>query len=151
MRPNTSLSPRQFVLALIMVASGGAFGTLLRDLLSKIDDHQRQFTGWTGYAPLQLQKSWIYYVPWVLLTINFVGVFVATRLLRGRLRGHDPNDPIRLLLITGFFGGLTSYSGLFVDLSVLWHYSIAGCLSVAAGAILSGVFAAWLGLLRFAR
>jgi len=49
---------------------------------------------------------------------------------------------MRLVLVTGFLGGLTSYSGLFVDLATIWHLTIGGCLLVAAGAILSGLFAA---------
>jgi fluoride ion exporter CrcB/FEX len=53
-----------------------------------------------------------------------------------------------VLVITGFFGGLTSYSGLYVDLAAIWHVCVGGCLAVAAGAILSGVFAGWLGLQR---
>jgi len=84
----------------------------------------------------------------MLLAINFLGVFFATRLLRGPLRAHDPNDLTRLLIITGFFGGLTSYSGLFVDLAAIWHLCIGGAIGVALGAVLSGVLAAWLGLLR---
>ena len=152
MRPHTTLSPRQLAFALMAVAAGGAYGTILRDLLLKID---RPFTGWTGYAPLQASspwraaQDWTHSIPWVLLVINVVGVYVATRLLRGPLRGHDPNDPVRLLVITGFLGGLTSYSGLFVDFDLLWHRSIAGCLLVAAMAILSGVLAAELGLKRW--
>ena len=151
MRPNTSLSARQLIFAIVAVAGGGAVGTLLRDVLTKLDHSSVVLTGWTGYAPLQFQFSWAHYIPWALLTINFFGVFGATRLLRGPLKGHDPNDVTRLLVITGFFGGLTSYSGLFVDFDLLWHYSIAGCIFVAAAAILSGFLAAWLGLRRWSR
>ena len=150
MRPHITLTPRQMTFAILAVAGGGAYGTILRDLMLKID---RPFTGWTGYAPLQdsALQDWTHYIPWVLLAINAVGVYGATRLLRGPLRGHDPNDPVRLLIITGFFGGLTSYSGLFVDFDLLWHRSIGGCLIVAATALLSGVLAAELGLRRWPR
>lgn len=85
----------------------------------------------------------------VLLAINMVGAFLATRLLRGPLRHHDPNDRTRILVITGFFGGLTSYSGLFVDLSAIWRVCVGGCLAVALGAVLGGLAAGWLGLVRF--
>jgi fluoride ion exporter CrcB/FEX len=150
MRPNTSLSPRQLLFAILAVAGGGGVGTLLRDLLVKLNDPRCPANGWCGYAPLQNSApKFSDYIPWVLLAINFVGVIAVTRLLRGSLKGHDPNDPARLLIITGFFGGLTSYSGLFVDFDVLWHRSIAGCLLVAAMAIL--FFGAWLGLRRWSR
>jgi fluoride ion exporter CrcB/FEX len=86
-----------------------------------------------------------------LIAINTVGVFVATDLLRHRLRHHDPSDPLRLILVTGFLGGLTSYSGLFVDFAAIWHLSIGGCLLVAVCAIAAGLFAGVLGLGRHRR
>jgi fluoride ion exporter CrcB/FEX len=82
----------------------------------------------------------------MLLLINFVGVLVATAVLVGPLRHHDPNDLTRLVVITGFFGGFTSYSGLFVDISTLWHLSVSAGIGVLVGAVLSGVVAGWLGL-----
>jgi len=150
MRPHTTLSPRQFVVAVTAVAFGGALGTALRDLTLKLQHLPVQITTNVS-SPYQVVPNWLHYVPWDLMAINFIGAFLATKMLRGALHGHDPNDPMRLLVITGFFGGLTSYSGLFVDFDVLWHHSIAGCLSVAVGAVVSGVFAAWLGLQRWSR
>jgi fluoride ion exporter CrcB/FEX len=137
MPSNLSLKPREFVIALSSAALGGFFGTLLRDLL-------------TGLEHLPAPSSsidWLREIPWALLAINFVGAFLATRLLAGPLRHHDPNDRVRVLVVTGFFGGLTSYSGLFVDFSALWHVYPLGCCFVAVGAILSGVVAGCLGLL----
>ena len=64
----------------------------------------------------------------------------------GTLRHHDPNDLARLVVVTGFFGGFTSYSGLFVDIANVWHLSVAGGLGVLVSAVLSGVLAGWLGL-----
>ena len=123
---------------------------MLRDLLTKINTTTLP-QGWVAYAPLERSwayEDWVHYIPWVLLAINFVGVFGATKLLRGPLHHHDPNDPTRLLLVTGFFGGFTSYSSLFVDFNEIWHHSIAGCLFVAFLAILSGVLAAELAMWR---
>ncbi len=150
MRPNITLTPRQFTVALLAVASGGAVGTLLRDLLLKVHTAPLTDRGWVAYAPIA-PVSWTRFIPWVLLSINFLGAYLATRALRGPLKGHDPNDPMRLLVITGFFGGFTSYSGLFVDFDVLWHHSIGGCLFVAVMAVLSGVAAAELGLKKWPR
>jgi fluoride ion exporter CrcB/FEX len=128
-------------MALSSCVVGGSVGSFLRAL----------FTGWEHLPTPASGVSWPHEIPWVLLAINFAGVLSATRLLRGPLRGHDPNDRTRILIITGFFGGFTSYSGLFVDLAAIWHVSPSGCVFVALGAILSGVLAAWLGLLRHAR
>jgi fluoride ion exporter CrcB/FEX len=146
MRPHITLSPKQLGLAMLFVALGGATGTLIRDLALKIN----LYTIPRGSATYAL-ADWTHQIPWVLLAINTIGVFVATDLLRHRLRHHDPNDPMRLVLVTGFLGGLTSYSGLFVDLAAIWHLTIGGCLLVGAGAILGGLFAAMLGLGRHRR
>jgi len=142
MSANVTLKPREFVMASSSTAVGGFVGTLLRDLLVRLEHLPSPTSGFV---------TWPQEIPWMLLAINFVGVFVATRLLRGPLRAHDPNDLTRLLIITGFFGGLTSYSGLFVDLAGIWHLCIGGAIGVAVGAVLSGVLAAWLGLLGHRR
>jgi len=146
MRSHITLSPKQLGRAVLVVALGGAVGTLIRDLSSKINLYGGPPRPGVFYLP-----DWTHQIPWVLLAINTIGVFVATDLLRHRLKHHDPNDPMRLLLVTGFLGGLTSYSGLFVDLAAIWHLTIGGCLLVAAGAILSGLFAGILGLGRHRR
>lgn len=141
MPSHISLSPKQFLYALLFVAAGGAAGTLIRDLLLKLDP-TKVLVHDGNYG----STSWIHAIPWMLLLINTVGVYVATDLLHRRLHHRDPNNPLRLLMITGFLGGLTSYSGLFVNLATLWHLSIGGCLLTAVAAILAGVFAGWLGL-----
>jgi fluoride ion exporter CrcB/FEX len=146
MRSHITLSPKQLGVAMLFVALGGAIGTLIRDLLLKIDLY-----GISRGSAVYSTPDWTHQIPWVLLGINTFGVFVATDLLRHRLKHHDPNDPMRLVLVTGFLGGLTSYSGLFVDLAVIWHLTIGGCLLVTAGAILSGLFAGMLGLGRHRR
>ena len=139
--PNLSLSRKQLALAVSATAVGGFVGTFLRAWLTDFE-HLPSPTA---------SVTWPQEIPWVLLIINFVGVLLATRLLRGPLRHHDPNDLTRILVITGFFGGFTSYSGLYVDLAAIWHVCVGGGLLVAFGAIVSGVVAAWLGLLRHHR
>ena len=134
-----TLTPRQFARALGAVILGGATGTLLRDLVLR-------FQG----AP-SASAAWVTHIPWILLLINAVGVYVGTALLIGPLRHHGPNHVVRLVLITGFLGGFTSYSSLFVALAAIWHGSVLASLVVGAGAILSGVGAAWLGLRRWPR
>jgi fluoride ion exporter CrcB/FEX len=146
MRSPIALSPKQLGIAMLFVAFGGAMGTLIRDLLLKLNLHDIP----RGIA-VYPSTDWTHQIPWVLLAINTVGVFVATDLLRHRLTHHDPNDPMRLVLVTGFLGGFTSYSGLFVALAAIWHLTIGGCLLVAVGAILSGLFAGMLGLGRHRR
>ena len=134
MSANLTLPPKRFALALGAVLAGGGVGTVIRDLALKL---QHIPTGST---------DWITQVPWVLLVINVLGVYVATWLLRTALRAHDPNDPWRLLLITGLLGGFTSYSSLVVAWAAIWHLSVPIALGVAVGSLASGVLAAWLGL-----
>ncbi len=141
MSAHTTLKPREFVMALSSCIAGGFVGTFLRALVS----------GWEHLPAPSSAVFWPHEIPWVLLGINFVGVVAATRLLRGPLRRRDPNDRMRVLIITGFFGGFTSYSGLFVDLAAIWHVSPSGGVFIAVGTILSGVLGAWLGLVRHAR
>jgi fluoride ion exporter CrcB/FEX len=146
MRAHITLSPKQLGIAMLFVALGGGVGTLIRDLILKINLYAIP----KGSA-VSASMDWTHRIPWLLLAINTVGVYVATDLLRHRLKHHDPNDPMRLVLVTGFLGGLTSYSGLFVDLAAIWHLTIGGCLLVAAGALLAGLFAGTLGLGRHRR
>ena len=136
MPAKVTVKPREFVMTLSSAPPGGFVGTLLRDLVTGLE----HFSSATSSYVTRPQE-----IPRVLLGVNFVGVFLATHLLRGPLRHHDPNDLTRVLVITGFFGGLTSYSGLFVDLAAIWHLSIGWCLGVALGAILSGVLAGFCG------
>ncbi len=133
MPAHVTLSPRQLSRAMLAVAIGGALGTLARDLSLTLD-------------PVSHSRSWIAHVPWVLLVINIVGVFVATALLRGPLRHHDPNDTWRLVWVTGVLGGFTSYSSLFVALGEIWHLSVSAGIATGALAVASGVAAAALGL-----
>jgi fluoride exporter len=146
MPAHVTLSPKQLSLAVLFVAIGGAAGTLIRDLLLKINLYA--IPRGTAVYP---NMDWTHQIPWVLLIINTVGVYVATDLLRNRLKHHDPSDPMRLILVTGFLGGFTSYSGLFVNLAAIWHLTIGGCLLVAVGAIVAGLFAGVLGLGRHRR
>jgi fluoride ion exporter CrcB/FEX len=146
MPAHITLSPKQLGMAVLFVALGGAIGTLIRDMVLKINVYVVP-RGSAVYP----STDWTHQIPWVLLAINTIGVYVATDLLRHRLRHHDPADPMRLVLITGFLGGLTSYSGLFVDLAAIWHLSIGGCLLVAIGAIAAGLFAGVIGLGRHRR
>jgi fluoride ion exporter CrcB/FEX len=146
MRAHITLSPKQLGLAVLFVALGGGIGTLIRDLILKINLYAVP-QGSAVYP----STDWTHQIPWLLLAINTVGVYAATDLLRHRLKHHDPNDPMRLVLVTGFLGGLTSYSGLFVDLATIWHLTIGGCLLVTAGAILAGLSAGMLGLGRHRR
>ncbi len=147
MRAHITLTPRKFALALLSVGVSGGVGTFLRDIALRIDS-THWYESLVGGAPGGAAASWYSQIPWILMVINVIGVYVASSLLVGSLRAHDPNNLSRLILITGFFGGLTSYSSLFVSLSAIWHGSKPGAVGVGLLALLSGVSAGWLGVRR---
>jgi len=132
MTDRLSLTLPQLVQAAGAMAAGGAVGTLVRDLCLK--------------GQPAASSSWASHIPWVLLAVNVLGVFGATWALRRPLKHRVPTDIGRLVVITGFFGGLTSYSSLYVALGDIWHLSVWGAIVTAAGAVLSGVVSAALAM-----
>jgi len=92
-----------------------------------------------------MTSHWSGLIPWWLLSINTVGVFLATWLLAGPLRRRSPDDPVRLFAITGLLGGLTSYSTLIVDAADIKQVSILGAAATLMGAMVVAVGAAWTG------
>ena len=141
MHPHVTLSPRRFAVTLLGTLITGAVGTLVRYGLTGLD-----------HLPSDALASttWTQLIPWWLLVINALGAAVAGFALWGPLRRHDPNDLSRVLFVTGFLGGLTSYSTLYQDLGDIWHVSSTGGLTVSLAALASGfLFAA--GGIRAAR
>ena len=131
--------------ALFAVVLGGALGTLLRvEILQWGTSYS---TSWVGYASLSHSSSvsWTVLIPWRLIGINSVGVALATWLLRDRLHDRAPNDPWRLLLITGLLGGLTSYSTLISDVILIHQISNFYAAVVLLGSVAVGLIAAWFG------
>ena len=141
MASHTTLKAPQLLAAIGFVALGGAVGTAARDLSLKVDT-----TTW--YQSVFGSHGWSSHVPWALMFINLVGVLLATLALRGPLAHHDPNDPMRVFAITGFFGGLTSFSSLYVSLGAIWHLSVIGAIATTVCCVLAGVSVAWLGALK---
>ncbi len=134
MHPHVTLSPRRLAVTLLGTLLAGGAGSLVRYGLTSLDRLP---------SDTRATTTWIQLIPWWLLAINALGAGVAAFALWGPLRRHDPNDLARVLVVTGFLGGLTSYSTLFQDLGNLWHVSTGGGLLVSAAALLSGfVFAA---------
>ncbi|MBW4077891.1 MAG: CrcB family protein [Acidobacteria bacterium] len=147
MRAHITLTPRQFIIALASVGISGAIGTLLRDLILRIDS-THWYLSLVGGSSANGALTWYAQIPWTLMFINIIGVYTVATLLVGRLRAHDPNNLARLMIVTGFFGGFTSYSTLFVSLDTMWQVSKFGAIGVGFMAILSGVGAAWLAARR---
>jgi fluoride ion exporter CrcB/FEX len=121
--------------SVLAVLIGGAIGTLVR---AQLIAHVSVSVG--------TERSWTNHVPWTLLVLNAIGVYGATALLASGLLRRDFQDRRRLLVITGFFGGFTSYSSLYVALGALWVVSPWAAIFTGLTALLSGVVFSLLGL-----
>jgi len=132
--------------AIAAVFAGGAIGTLLRAVLLAHVTFGLSRTNVVCPPTAAHCVGWASLVPWTLLLINAVGVYGATRLLAGPLRERGFFDQWLLLAITGFFGGLTSYSALYIALASMWHTYPLGAVIAGLTAVLSGVVAAGLAL-----
>jgi len=144
MNAATSPSVTTHLRAIVAVFVGGGIGTCLRAfLLSHVSLHAVQAACLSGHCAA---GPWANYVPWTLLVINAIGVYGATRLLAGPLRDRGFFDQWRLLSITGFFGGLTSYSSLYTALDDMRHVYPLGAVFAGLTAVLSGAAVAWIAI-----
>jgi CrcB protein len=116
--------------SIALVALGGASGTAARYQLSQV------------VPPVQD-------VPVGILVVNVVGAFVLGLLLERLLRGPDTGArlDLRLLLGTGFLGGLTTYSALATDTVALLVAGGTGrALAYALGTLVLGLLASLVGI-----
>ena len=82
----------------LLVAVGGAIGSVLRY--------------YVGQWALRLAGPAF---PWGTLTVNIVGCFVIGVFTEMIIRRFDASPELRLLLITGFLGGFTTFSAFSLD------------------------------------
>ena len=113
---------RQFLL----VALGGALGSALRYLTALL--LARHYTG---------------SIPLATLVVNLVGCFLI-----GLLIGLcSDTSHLRLLFITGFCGGFTTFSTFTAESYSMFREGAYGlALLYIAGSVLIGLLALWLGL-----
>lgn len=97
----------------LLVAFGGAIGSVLRYYVSQ----------------LALRVAGPNF-PWGTLTVNVVGCFVIGVFAEMITRRFDASPELRLLLITGFLGGFTTFSSFSLDAISLFERG-----AVASGAI----------------
>ncbi|MDR0733866.1 MAG: fluoride efflux transporter CrcB [Dysgonamonadaceae bacterium] len=113
---------------LILVGLGGGVGSMMRFLVSKIPFAQGSF-------------------PWATFAVNIVGSFLIGILIGLSVRHQILNADMKLLLVTGFCGGFTTFSAFSAENVHLYqsgnYFSLAFyiLLSIVAGfaAVLSGL------------
>ncbi|MFS8144378.1 protein CrcB [Rhizobium sp. R635] len=112
----------------LLVAVGGAIGSVLRYYVGQ----------WT----LRLLGPAF---PWGTLAVNVVGCFVIGVLAELIARKFNASMELRLLLITGFLGGFTTFSAFSLDAISLFEggNTVAGGVYIAAsvGLSMAAVFA----------
>ncbi len=118
----------------LLVAVGGAIGSLLRY--------------YVGLGSVRLMGPGF---PWGTLTVNVVGCFIIGVFAEMIARRFNASVELRLLLITGFLGGFTTFSAFSLDAISLFERGevFVGGLYIAASVGLSMLAVmAGLGLMR---
>jgi CrcB protein len=115
-------------MAYLLVAIGGAAGAAARYGVAQWVNSR---LGWT--------------FPWGTLTVNVTGSFIIGVLLTLLVaRGSDPT--LRLLLVTGFLGGYTTFSSFsFETITLLHAQQWLLALLYVAGSLLLGLLACAVG------
>ena len=105
-----------------LVAVGGAIGSVLRYYVSQL--------------ALRIAGPAF---PWGTLTVNVVGCFIIGVFAEMIVRRFDASPELRLLLITGFLGGLTTFSSFSLDAISLCERgaTVASAVYIAASVGLS--------------
>ncbi|WP_454849560.1 fluoride efflux transporter CrcB [Rhizobium binxianense] len=118
----------------LLVAAGGAIGSVLRY--------------YVGQWSLRLMGPSF---PWGTLTVNVVGCFVIGVFSELLMRRFNASVDLRLLLVTGFLGGFTTFSAFSLDAITLFERgeTLAGSIYIAASIGLSmAAVAAGLAVMR---
>ena len=107
------------MLHLLLVAAGGATGSVMRYLVGQ-------------WSIRLLGPSF----PWGTMIVNVLGSFAIGVLAELIARKLDASLEMRLLLVTGFLGGFTTFSAFSLDALVLFERGATGA---AAAYILGSV------------
>ncbi len=118
----------------LLVAVGGAIGSLLRY--------------YVGLGSLRLMGPGF---PWGTLIVNVVGCFIIGVFAEMIMRRFNASVELRLLLITGFLGGFTTFSAFSLDAITLFERGdvfSGGIYIVASVGLSMAAVMAGLGLMR---
>jgi CrcB protein len=113
---------------LILVGVGGAAGSMLRFLTSVIT--ARFYNG---------------AFPVATLVINIIGCFLIG-IIMAKFAGGE-NNQLRLLLVTGFCGGYTTFSAFsYENVSLFTTGNTLLAITYIAASVFGGILAVWLGI-----
>lgn len=118
------------MLQFILVAVGGAVGSLLRYYI--------------GLSAVRVAGP---NFPWGTLTVNIVGCFLIGLIAEMITLKYGEAVPLRLLLITGFLGGFTTFSAFSLDTIVLMENgNVAGAIVYVVSSVGVSLVAVLAGL-----
>lgn len=116
--------------AIVLVGIGGGMGSVLRYITSSF---------MTKYFPSSF--------PWGTLSVNVLGCLLMGVLLSLGERQSWMNNDLRLLWLTGFCGGYTTFSTFASENIQLWQSGqILTVIAYTIASVLLGLVAVWLGL-----
>jgi|SRR5690554_645455 CrcB protein len=116
--------------AIVLVGIGGGMGSVLRYMTSSF---------MTKYFPSSF--------PWGTLSVNVLGCLLMGVLLSLGERQSWMNNDLRLLWLTGFCGGYTTFSTFASENIQLWQSGqILTVIAYTIASVLLGLVAVWLGL-----
>lgn len=116
--------------AIVLVGIGGGMGSVLRYMTSSF---------MTKYFPSSF--------PWGTLSVNVLGCLLIGVLLSLGERQSWMNNDLRLLWLTGFCGGYTTFSTFASENIQLWQSGqILTVIAYTIASVLLGLVAVWLGL-----
>ncbi len=119
------------VLQLVSIMLGGAFGAIARYLLSNL------VYDWLGRS-----------FPYGTLSVNILGSFLMGLLTIFFLQKAHLDPAIRLGVLVGFLGSLTTFSTFSLDtLDLIQEGALWQALINVLGSVIVCVFAVWLGML----
>jgi fluoride exporter len=115
---------------LLLVAFGGGVGSIARYLCQK----------WLG-------ENYAHPFPWGTFVVNLIGCFLIGIIYAASEKTTFVGPQVRLLLITGFCGGFTTFSTFaFENMNLLRTNDTVYFLIYAIGSVLLGIIAVFAGI-----
>lgn len=115
---------------ILLVGLGGAVGSILRYLTS-----------------IWIDKQFQALFPWAIFLVNITGCLLIGLLIGLSARHQVANPEMRLLLVTGFCGGYTTFSTFASEnFNLLQGGHTWTAMFYIAGSVLVGISAVWLGM-----
>jgi fluoride exporter len=115
---------------ILLVGLGGGAGSIVRFLCQKY-----------------ISESWPHAFPFGTFLVNIAGCFIIGMLFGIMEKGSMLDPQWRLLLITGFCGGFTTFSSFAAEnIQLLKDGQVAYFALYTAGSVVLGILATWFGL-----